>query len=139
MKTKSEVLDREFEYETRYIGERKTDGWKHDKWIATINGTDVEFNTGLGHRQQAKKTKAPDGRTYHHAEKPVPPKLDMVLQSVLMDAQCGQETFEDFCSELGYDTDSRRALDTYLACQKMATTRRHLGLTQEDNEKFSNY
>lgn len=26
-------------------------------------------------------------------------------------------TFEDFCGDFGYDTDSRRALDTYLAVQ----------------------
>jgi hypothetical protein len=26
-------------------------------------------------------------------------------------------TFEDFCSDFGYDTDSRRALDTYLKVQ----------------------
>lgn len=27
-------------------------------------------------------------------------------------------TFEDFCSDFGYDTDSRRAMDTYLSVQK---------------------
>lgn len=29
-------------------------------------------------------------------------------------------TFEQWCGELGYDTDSRKALDTYLAVQKQA-------------------
>lgn len=29
-------------------------------------------------------------------------------------------TFEDFCGEFGYDTDSRRALDTFLAVQAEA-------------------
>lgn len=28
------------------------------------------------------------------------------------------ETFEDFCSEFGYDTDSRKAERVYFACQK---------------------
>ena len=28
------------------------------------------------------------------------------------------DTFEDFCSEFGYDNDSMSALKTYLACQK---------------------
>ena len=30
-------------------------------------------------------------------------------------------TLQDFCDNMGYDTDSRKALDTYLACQEMAT------------------
>jgi len=31
------------------------------------------------------------------------------------------ETFEDFCFNFSYDTDSRKALDTYLACEKVAS------------------
>ena len=34
------------------------------------------------------------------------------------DAMSGQESFESFCSEFGYDTDSRRAEKTWKACQK---------------------
>lgn len=28
-------------------------------------------------------------------------------------------TFEDHCAELGYDTDSRKALEGYLVCQEI--------------------
>lgn len=34
------------------------------------------------------------------------------------DALCGSETFEDFCSEFGYNEDSRRAEKTWKACKR---------------------
>lgn len=40
-----------------------------------------------------------------------------MLCSLKADAT-GGETFGDWCSSYGYDTDSRKALDTYLACQE---------------------
>jgi len=33
------------------------------------------------------------------------------------DAICGYMPFEEFCSELGYDTDSRKAYQAWNACQ----------------------
>ncbi|MFM7010328.1 MAG: hypothetical protein ACKO0Z_13530 [Betaproteobacteria bacterium] len=41
-----------------------------------------------------------------------------VIASLLSDAMCAAGTFEDFCANLGYDEDSRKALETYLECQK---------------------
>ena len=56
------------------------------------------------------------------------PQLHGALHSLLMDAQSGEETFPDFCANYGYDEDSRKALDIYLACQKTgADLRRVLG------------
>ena len=48
------------------------------------------------------------------------PTAKSVLESVLLDVSCVEsgQTFEDFCSELGYDTDSRRAERIYNACLK---------------------
>lgn len=40
------------------------------------------------------------------------------FEAFVSDAICGESTFEDFCSDLGYDTDSRRAERIYKACQK---------------------
>lgn len=48
----------------------------------------------------------------------VPPTQASVLYSLLSDADCGDNTFSDFCSEFGYDEDSRKALEIYLACQE---------------------
>lgn len=47
------------------------------------------------------------------------PKLEQVLNSLLSDARAGEMPFDDFCCDFGYDTDSRKALETYLACQKI--------------------
>lgn len=46
-------------------------------------------------------------------------KAASVCHSLVLDAQCGNETFQDFCENYGYDSDSRKALATYEACQKV--------------------
>lgn len=38
---------------------------------------------------------------------------DMVFDSLISDASTESDTFEDFCGEFGYDTDSRRAYATW--------------------------
>jgi len=40
------------------------------------------------------------------------------FEHIIQDAVCGTMYFEDFCSEFGYDTDSRRAYKTHCACIK---------------------
>ena len=106
----------------------------------------VKYRTGIGHRvglgtmqTQKKQERLKD---YKHPQKFIQanhfcweatnakrrhygdhqwlkvPKVSAVLHSLIMDAQAGSETFEDFCSNYGYDTDSRRALEMYLECQK---------------------
>ncbi len=36
----------------------------------------------------------------------------------LSDAMAGMQSFEEFCSDFGYDTDSRKAERTWRACQR---------------------
>jgi hypothetical protein len=48
----------------------------------------------------------------------VQPNIADVMHCLLMDASGTEETFEDWCGNYGIDSDSRKALDTYLACQK---------------------
>ena len=63
----------------------------------------------------------------HHGEEPT---AEEVLECLASDA-CGvdnSQTFEDWCSEYGYDTDSRRAERIYNACLKSTEKlRRFLG------------
>lgn len=47
------------------------------------------------------------------------PRTEDVLDSLATDASCAQGTFEDFCSEFGYDTDSRKVERMFKACQKI--------------------
>lgn len=46
------------------------------------------------------------------------PKLQDVLDSLLSDSGTPDFSFEEWCAEYGYDTDSRRAEKTYKACLK---------------------
>lgn len=105
--------------------------WPHFEWRVKLAIGDrwhlTEYKTGTGHINK---------RPPHYSESewladrraPTVPTAAAVLASLLSDAQCAADTFEDFCSNLGYDTDSRKALETYLACQATGTAmRRFLG------------
>jgi len=51
----------------------------------------------------------------------VSPAVDDVLDSLTMDVSCViDSTFEQFCAELGYDNDSRKAERVYFACRDTA-------------------
>lgn len=51
-----------------------------------------------------------------------------VLSSLLLDARCGEMSFEDYCGEFGYDTDSRKDYATWKQCQETALkVRKFLG------------
>jgi len=67
----------------------------------------VSFSMGLGLRK--------NGR-------PVPPDVETVLDTLAGDAAGIENTpsFEDWCAEYGYDTDSRSAERTFNACEKQA-------------------
>lgn len=54
------------------------------------------------------------------------PDAEGCLDCLLSDAQSGEQDFEEFCSEFGYDTDSRSAEATWKACKKTATAMRRL-------------
>lgn len=55
-----------------------------------------------------------------------------VLSCLLSDAEAASESFEDFCSSFGYDSDSRKAERTYRQCEKLAPrVKRFLGEAYE--------
>jgi len=43
-----------------------------------------------------------------------------VLSCLCSDARGGESTFEEFCSDFGYDTDSRKAERLYRECERSA-------------------
>jgi hypothetical protein len=47
------------------------------------------------------------------------PDANSVMACLVSDAMMSGYTFEDFCSELGYDSDSRRAEQIWKACRKI--------------------
>jgi len=81
------------------------DGWEHHAYTLRLHraGTDATMET-------------PWRQGYGVEDSPV----DMpgtVLDSLVSDASVGGESFEDFCADLGYDTDSRKAHTTWEACR----------------------
>lgn len=48
------------------------------------------------------------------------PKLESVLESLSMDISSARDSFQDFCDNCGYDTDSRKAFSIFEACQVIA-------------------
>lgn len=107
---------------TVFKGKIKRDSWECYAWEFNLNGQVIEYFTGLGHSIKSKNWNKPksekklikvDDYTWATV-----PKLKDVLYSLATDYSCAQDTFEDFCANLGYDTDSRKALDTYLKCQE---------------------
>jgi hypothetical protein len=105
--------------------------WDHDQWdvCLTLRGRPLRqvFKTGSGHRLHPKlpmdlRKVHPSSLVMHdfrraNPGKPVSPCAATFLYSVLLDAQGAEDTFSGWCSEFGYDTDSRRARDTYDTCQ----------------------
>lgn len=108
-----------------------------DKWSVTIRFNNhsytTEYYTGIGHRKLIGSDKK-EGNKYwdqfsgqYKTEKEackanwlkvIEPKLDDVMACFLIDAGSAYGTFEDFCGNFGYDSDSRKALEIYLNCQK---------------------
>lgn len=67
---------------------------------------------------QNMRYQAGSGATYANG-KLAPLDAAEVISAYLSEADLGADTFDDFCSNLGYDTDSRKALDSYLDCQNI--------------------
>ena len=54
------------------------------------------------------------------------PDAEGVLKCLLSDAQAGDEDFDNFCMELGYDQDSRKSEAVWKSCQRVATAMHRL-------------
>jgi len=48
------------------------------------------------------------------------PSVADVFGSLLSDHEAGNQSFGDFCSDFGYDEDSRKAYATWEACQEIS-------------------
>lgn len=130
---------------TQYHGLIADGNWEGDSFAVTLGTQSFTYKTGVGHRyytQLAIGAKPP--RLTKKADKsvrdmqailgrvgfpikdlyatftPVPASAG-VIWSLLLDSSASNESFDDWCADFGYDTDSRKALETYLACQQNGT------------------
>lgn len=78
------------------------------------------------------------GLTHDKAGREVAPDALGIMHSFWIDASGADEPFDDWCLDLGYDTDSRKALETYLACQTTYAALRK-GLTADERELIAGF
>ncbi len=134
----------------KHVALEKEGDWYHDKWEVTIElegrTMTTSYSTGIGHRVAKPGIEkiwngysTPEGnmRDEKAAERGFskPGKVDLadLVSSLILDSSALDADFEEWAGDLGFDPDSRKALATYLACQKSGTqTRRLLGEHFED-------
>ena len=61
------------------------------------------------------------------------PTVEGIMENIVSDASVNDMSFEDFCAEFGYDTDSRKAERTYNACIKQTKALKRLLGSDFDN------
>lgn len=103
----------------------KLDYDKQDDWQRSANG----YRCTL--RYKGRRYSFDFWQGVAHTEDPT---AENCLDCLLSDAQGGDQAFEDFCGDFGYDTDSRKAERLWRACQKTAREMRRL--LGEDYELF---
>jgi hypothetical protein len=80
--------------------ENRDKDWEHNSYTCTLRFDGkkytVAYYQGIGIKE--------------------PPSKEYVVAALLLDSRCGGQSFEEFCSEFGYDTDSRKHHKTWKAC-----------------------
>lgn len=118
----------------------RRDAWDCYAWDVTIERTRaghragpyrLPFYCGLGH---ATKAKVGNSGIVWRAAKPIAPTAATVFYSLVLDGAAIDQSFPDWCADFGYDTDSRKAHDTYMACCESGRQLRQMLTAQEREE-----
>lgn len=128
--------------------------WIHDTWRIELSRGDTiiatDYRTGYGHRRN-KAGKAPEsmpnfihfedckkwlnGQLQAHQNKgpyfAKAPAAAGVIDSLFRDGEAAIVSFHSWCDELGFDSDSISALNTYKACEQIGLKLRKLFKTEE--------
>lgn len=114
-------------YTTTYSGEDKnalSGSSTMDAWAITFTAGKLsetfDYFTGTGHRKRVYGYAGQiwdKNKKQYYTEKVMAPRAAGVLHCLIMDSSACGQSFDDWCSDYGYDTDSRKALETYLTCQ----------------------
>lgn len=123
-----------------YIGKQNREGWECDALNLILGGESFEYYQGTGHSCKIysrgrnigfgqekiaglkfKRDTEKEGYTvFSDSERWIkkPHLADLLYSVIQVDSRLSEESFEDFCGNCGYDTDSRKALEIYLKCQE---------------------
>jgi hypothetical protein len=117
------------EYAGECIGAFGDDKTVSDAWRVTFRqglqaSETFDFFTGIGLRKQVHRMPTPahsKGTVGYegwkrYAFKPQAPSAASVLHCLFLDSSALETSFDYWCDDFGYDTDSRKALETYTAC-----------------------
>lgn len=99
-----------FTIKSRFTGSKKAswagaENWNHHVISVTFNGRRTQFDFWASVAEPEIRTKS---------------DLLNAFECFVSDAIAGNGSFEDFCSDMGYDTDSRKAERTWKACRLSA-------------------
>ena len=126
------VLGKEFEITAKHTGEIKGFPNSDDNMMHNVFKIAVKREFGDG--AITKSFKFYDSYANWEKGKTTMDLMDMLLafKSFLEDAWAGSMDFEDFCSEYGYNNDSRRAEKIYNECKKQLEKIMDLGIFESE-------
>jgi hypothetical protein len=113
--------------------------WPHFEWLVTLERDDIKvrvpFRQGVGRVKPLPRTYRQDRSDsvrkelwLHEVKARIVPSAAAVVSTLIASSSGSDQTFHDWCGDFGYSEDSRKALETYLACQvELANLRRLLG------------
>ena len=122
-----------------YVPKSPDNDWEHFDWWCVISigsrSFGTAYRTGVGHSVRMPESWLPDDgdgvrrlRWLQSEMAPIAPTAAGVIGSMVTSGNGSDQTFYDWCSDFGYSTDSRKHLDTYLACQaELVTLRQFFG------------
>lgn len=123
----------------------RDDKWECDEWRVKLGAMETRYYTGTGHRKPKKgafRTTARKGTVaYANWERanlqPVAPCAADVIYSLLSDAEAADMSFNGWCDNFGYSSDSISAFNTYQQCstigndlQKVFTAKQRAELSE---------
>ena len=94
-----------------YLG-LKNPKWQNQNWLHDTYSLSIRLN---GKSESFKFFNSKNSTDTHEK-----PSVCSILDCIFSDAKCtlSVDTFDEFCSDLGYDNDSRHAEGIYKACKK---------------------
>jgi hypothetical protein len=111
---------------------KDAEGWEHWAWVVRLERfgspykytEDIPYRMGSAHVEKRK----PVASWMPKVVTPKAPDAATIVHSLILDSSACDESHADWCANFGYDEDSRKAMDIYLACQKSGTMlRKFLG------------
>lgn len=107
----------------RYCRDRRVRIWTTDRIAAVDDKQWHHYTMRCRVIYQGRALVTPFMQGLAHTDNPT---AGDVLACLLSDAQAVHETFESWCSDLGLDSDSRKALATYEQCRATRTQLEYL-------------